>query len=178
MKFPRFQLARRKRVNVFLIKQCQATDYRQQLIANHPWDDTAKVVKRFDTSKYLIAFLQTTSKYQHKIEHLHRKRKIVRESRKVLHILHFFHFDFPFSFSLHFCHIAFDIQQLAVKGQQRETSPYSPPMWFNDFSRPLLLLFMRQVDSVNTYQADYSSEQGGPLLSSKGAIAKDEEGYR
>lgn len=134
MKFPRFQLARRKRVNVFLIKQCQATDYRQQLIANHPWDDTAKVVKRFDTSKYLIAFLQTTSKYQHKIEHLHRKRKIVRESRKVLHILHFFHFDFPFSFSLHFCHITFDIQRLAVKGQQRETSPYSPPMWFNDFS--------------------------------------------
>ena len=83
---------------------------------------------------YTICIGVHTSKYQHKIEHLHRKRKIVRESRKVLHILHFFHFDFPFSFSLHFCHITSDIQQLAVKGQQGETSPYNPPVGFNDFS--------------------------------------------
>lgn len=46
----------------------------------------------------------------------------------------FFHFGFPFSFSLHFCYIASDIQQLAVKGQQGETSPYNPSVEFNDFS--------------------------------------------
>ena len=35
---------------------------------------------------------------------------------------HFFHFDFPFSFSLHFRHISSDIQRLAVKGDIRKVS--------------------------------------------------------